>query len=424
MTKMLRFLLLLCLIYESAGREGFGPTDQEWGYSTVRPDSYMFWWLHFTTADVSNPTERPLIIWLQGGPGSSSTGYGNFAELGPLDLELKPRNTTWVQWANVLFVDNPVGTGFGYIGENGSFALNNTQIAQDFLVFMKDFYQKLPQFENIPLYIFCESYGGKMTPEIALFIYKAQKNGEIPSNLKGVGLGDGWVSPIDSVLTWAPYLLNLGLVDQDGYESIMKQAYKARDAIDREDYEQAFNLWGLIEEVVEKQTYNIDFYNVLLKPTAPIKKIGLYRSYLGDALSDIMNDLVAPALGLTHKWDDVDGGVFNALGPDFMRPVIHLVDELLDTTDLTVAVYNGQLDLIVDTPGTVNWIKEMKFKDKKLWEHAERLPFHINGFMEGYVKKYDKFAFYWVNNAGHMVPADNPSGMEYILREVTNNFEV
>ena len=33
---------------------------------------------------------------VQGGPGGSSCGFGNFEEIGPLDVELNPRNTTWV----------------------------------------------------------------------------------------------------------------------------------------------------------------------------------------------------------------------------------------------------------------------------------------------------------------------------------------
>lgn len=39
-------------------------------------------------------------------------------------------------------------------------------------------------------------------------VLQAQKAGTIKSNLKGVALGDAWVSPIDSVLTWAPFLLS------------------------------------------------------------------------------------------------------------------------------------------------------------------------------------------------------------------------
>lgn len=60
----------------------------------------MFWWLYFTTADVESKYDRPLVIWLQGGPGASSTGYGNFEEIGPLDLNLKQRNNSWVN--NIL----------------------------------------------------------------------------------------------------------------------------------------------------------------------------------------------------------------------------------------------------------------------------------------------------------------------------------
>lgn len=60
----------------------------------------MFWWMHFTKATTTH-TDRPLIFWLQGGPGSSSTGYGNFEILGPLDLAQQERNFTWVNTHNV-----------------------------------------------------------------------------------------------------------------------------------------------------------------------------------------------------------------------------------------------------------------------------------------------------------------------------------
>lgn len=45
---------------------------------------------------MSKYTEKPLVMWLQGGPGASSTGYGNFEELGPNDVNMNPRDYTWV----------------------------------------------------------------------------------------------------------------------------------------------------------------------------------------------------------------------------------------------------------------------------------------------------------------------------------------
>uniref|UniRef100_A0A6P7FN15 Retinoid-inducible serine carboxypeptidase n=1 Tax=Diabrotica virgifera virgifera TaxID=50390 RepID=A0A6P7FN15_DIAVI len=427
----MRVLVVLCIILQVVlGKRGFGPTDQEWGFSEVRPGANLFWWLHYTTADVSTPTDRPLLIWLQGGPGSSSTGYGNFEELGPLDSDLNPRNTTWVQWANVLFVDNPVGTGFGYVTSDDLYAKNNTQIATDFLEFMKDFYKQLPKFKTVPLYIFCESYGGKMAAEIALVLYQAIQKGEIESNLKGVALGDSWISPLDAELSYGPYLFNLGFIDRNGYDAIMEEAARVKKAIDKGDFDEALSLWYSMESLVEVETRGIDWYNVFTGRVSNnirgLDKQNTGASSVTDDLATIMNSKVAPALNITKEWVDQRSEVFDSLGNDFMRPVTHIVEELLNTTDLIVAVYNGQLDLIVDTPATYNWVENIAFKGKDEWEHAERIEIYnaVDYIQQGFYKRANKFAFYWVNLAGHMVPHDNPTAMEFILRDVTDNFKV
>lgn len=55
----------------------------------------MFYWLYYVGGG-EVPDGKPLVIWLQGGPGASSTSYGNFMEVGPLDLNLNKRNSSWV----------------------------------------------------------------------------------------------------------------------------------------------------------------------------------------------------------------------------------------------------------------------------------------------------------------------------------------
>ena len=192
-----------------SAKTGYGPGQQDWGFVDVRKGAHMFYWLYYTTADVANYTQRPLAIWLQGGPGASSTGYGNFEELGPVDIYGNYRNWTWVKDMNVLFIDNPVGSGFSYADNILQLTSNNKQIALDLVEFMKGFYSIHPEFETVPLHIFCESYGGKMAPEFALELYYAIQRKEIKSNLTSVALGDPWTSPIDSVLAWAPLLLNM-----------------------------------------------------------------------------------------------------------------------------------------------------------------------------------------------------------------------
>ena len=66
-----------------------------------------------------------------GRPGGSSTGFGNFEEIGPLTVDLKPRETTWLNEANLLFVDNPVGAGFSYVTDEKAYTTNVTGLLNE-----------------------------------------------------------------------------------------------------------------------------------------------------------------------------------------------------------------------------------------------------------------------------------------------------
>lgn len=66
-------------------------------------------------------------------------------------------------------------------------------------------------------------------------------------------------------------------------------------------------------------------------------------SQLGD---DILHHLKFAFLVLTGQSKQV----FENMAEDFMKPVIDIVDQLL-AANVNVTVYNGQLDLIVDTMG-------------------------------------------------------------------------
>ena len=65
-----------------------------------------------------NPDTSPVLLWLQGGPGGSSL-FGLFNEHGPFkvksDNTLEPRSTTWALTHNMIYIDNPVGTGMSLV---------------------------------------------------------------------------------------------------------------------------------------------------------------------------------------------------------------------------------------------------------------------------------------------------------------------
>ncbi|XP_015125163.1 retinoid-inducible serine carboxypeptidase [Diachasma alloeum] len=410
------------------GRKGFGPGEQEWGYIDVRPGAHMFWWLYYVTppsGEKVNVYKKPLVIWLQGGPGASSTGYGNFEELGPLDLEGNRRNYTWVNDYNVLFIDNPVGSGFSYVENTTAFATTNKQIADDLLKCMKGFLDKFPGFQKVPTYVTAESYGGKMAAELGLVWYKAQKAGSIKSNLSGVALGDSWISPMDSVMSWAPFLLSTGMIDRRGVLAIEKAAVETQRAVDEGRWRAATSLWAYTENVIVNVTGNIDFYNILEKkqPRGRTGRLlpGVRPKVDRDRmLSELMNNGVRNTLGLNVSWGLQSSEVFNILKEDFMKPVVNIVQQLTNQTNLEVFVFTGQLDLIVATLGTVEWVERM-FKDVAGWSAPPRRPVVVNNVIEGYLKEYKNFKMYWINRAGHMVPRDNPYATASMLKHLTGS---
>lgn len=60
---------------------------------------------------------------------------------------------------------------------------------------------------------------------------------------------------------------------------------------------------------------------------------------------------VKKTLKISQTWGAQAPHVFDALEEDMMKPVVHGVEKLLNDTDIIVAVYNGQYDVIVDIGG-------------------------------------------------------------------------
>lgn len=71
-------------------------------------------------------------------------------EIGP--YRLKDENTlelndgSWHEFANLLFVDNPVGTGFSYV-DTDSYVHELDEMADQFVVFLEKFYALFPEYE-------------------------------------------------------------------------------------------------------------------------------------------------------------------------------------------------------------------------------------------------------------------------------------
>uniref|UniRef100_A0A8C4IPF4 Carboxypeptidase n=2 Tax=Dicentrarchus labrax TaxID=13489 RepID=A0A8C4IPF4_DICLA len=403
---------------------------EAWNYVEVRDGAHMFWWLYYADSQSAGYKDLPLVMWLQGGPGGSGSGFGNFDEIGPLNKDLEPRKTSWVQAASVLFVDNPVGTGFSYTDRPDAYATNVATVASDMLVLLKHFFTERAEFQGVPFYIFSESYGGKMAAAISLELTKAIAQGTVKCNFAGVALGDSWISPLDSVMTWGPYLYTTSLLDDYGLAEVSSAAEAVKKAVEQQQFVKATELWSVVETVVEQNTNGVNFYNILTQepddklasirftlcfffflPLPALQTRRHIRPLHSQSLSELMNGPIRKKLGIIPQnvtWGGQAEEVFSNMAGDFMRPVVDIVDQLL-TAGVNVTVYNGQLDLIVDTMGQELWVKQLKWDglsgfNKLRWTALDDPT--SPGVTGAFYKTYKNFSFYWILKAGHMIPSD------------------
>jgi len=114
---------------------------------TPETNGNLFFW-HFQNQHIAN--KQRTVIWLNGGPGCSSED-GALMEIGPYrvndDLTLSYNEGSWSEFANLLFVDNPVGTGYSFVSTN-SYVTELTEMANQFVTFLEKYFAIFPEYEQ------------------------------------------------------------------------------------------------------------------------------------------------------------------------------------------------------------------------------------------------------------------------------------
>lgn len=112
-------------------------------------------------------------------------------------------------------------------------------------------------------------------------------------------------------------------------------------------------------------------------------------------------------------------GVEKNMEIDIMKSVAPWISELL--SNFRVLFYNGQLDVIIGYPLTVNFLKNLNFTGAAEYKTASRLQWYVDNELAGYVKKAGNLTEVLVRNAGHLVPGDQPKwAYELISKFVAN----
>ena len=322
-----------------------------------------------------------------------------------------------------------------------------------------------------PIFIFSESYGGKVAPVFGSKIVEAQSKGFLSDvKLGGVAIGDGAVSLVDSASMWPEYLFQMSQVDYQQYSAMKVMVQNMEEAYLRADYNASFFLLADLMTTIENVTDDVSLYNIAYhhQPSPSLKidvdahwrdvklmkhlqdydemtrleKKAYFRSlkkdeepsrqltvdYKGDNLMKLMDKKIRKKFGIIPRnitWGVQSIQCYISLGDELIMDVIKSVDDCL-ANGVRVIVYNGMLDLIINSAGQEKWINKLTWPSLKDYYQQERIPLYPPSLAKeqrtgAFHKAYKNFEYYWLLMSGHMVPIDVPEMSLEMVRRILNN---
>ena len=422
------------------------------GFIPIRPISnndtaQMFFW-YFPAQEPLVPN-APLVIWLQGGPGSSSM-IGLFYENGPLQFinnELFLRQESWNKHYNMLFVDNPVGTGFSFVNQikqkqlkfsndlnfpdpneysyqdcpspeieepeyRDGYCGNQAAVASDMIVFLDQFYHLFPELLESDLYLTGESYAGKYVPAIAYHIDRENINRITANNkiifpLKGLAIGNGLVDPITQIKYHSTLALSVGLVGTQDANLMDKYANLASHYICSKEWIKSEEARIDLFQIFQRASGSTNYYDFRLKNIAYDR--GAMNSFLNS--NQVKSALHIPN-NVNYSSDILVG---RNLRDDVMKSSAWYLPKLL--TKYTVLLYYGQFDFRDGGFGSTEWINNIPWRFNKEFLEANRTVWMVNDDLAGYVQEYQNLKRVDVVGCGHLCPQEQPLNTRKMLEK-------
>lgn len=392
------------------------------GYITVNESHgrALFYW--FFKSSHHHASQRPLVLWLNGGPGCSSVGNGALGELGPFFTDksgtgLVLNKNAWTKAANIIFLESPFGTGFSYTENYSDYHhLTDDLIAEDAHAFLVGWFKKFPEYAKHEFYLVGESYAGHYIPTLARVIVRENKSPHgFHIHFKGFAVGNPWTDAYSDNLGTTEFYYSHSLISDETFDTIRRNCDFQNDLpVDAESSNAMCNT--AVREADVDMT-KIDIYNVYglsCNKKNSSMQWRLYGTGLLTGAYDPCLDSVTPYLNLPSVqsalhitspvvWVGCSDVVFNNYTrADILRSMIPVYEELLKE-DLRIWVYSGDADGVVSTLGTRKWIKKLHLPVEIPW-----YAWNYKNQVGGWTQKYKGLTFASVRGAGHLVPAVKP----------------
>ncbi|KAF2249389.1 carboxypeptidase cpdS precursor [Trematosphaeria pertusa] len=414
-------------------------------------DQLYFWFFPSANPDAGDE----ITIWLNGGPGCSSL-EGFLQENGPISWQYGTPHPVYNPWnwanlTNMVWVEQPVGTGFS---QGTPTATSTEEAAQQFLGFWKNFLDTFG-LTNRKVYIAGESYAGKYIPYFADAML--ERNDTSHYDVKGILIYDPSVAS-DALLEDVPAVPFVdrweGLFNFN--KTFMADIHARADKCGYTDYidtyltfpppsklpeppssaaDEGCAIWNDIVNAVFLTNPCFDIYQVAT--TCPLlwDVLGFPGSfgYLppGEMVyfnrTEVQKAINAPV----GEWEECSNGVLDI--DTSVSSSYSVLPRVIDALDRTVVVH-GDLDFILLYNGTLLTIQNMTWGGMQGFQAAPSadfyVPYHADYSLESLSAAgvmgitHTERKLTWVQQAlsGHMVPQYQPSSgyrqLEFLLGRI------
>ena len=425
------------------------------GYLSASPRKQFHYLLHL--ADTEHDS-KPLVLWLNGGPGCSSL-YGWITENGPMmyhkNKTFSKNEYSWNKEANMLYIESPGEVGFSFINSNldSDLEINDDITAKENFNALLSFFLKFPEYKGREFYISGESYAGVYIPMLAYEIINYNKL--VPEdnriNLKGILVGNGLAdNDCDDITARLDYAFSHHFMS---YETRLKYIeYCIKNFTNNPCLDIIHKSWNLLDKINIYNIYEdcdlptttegeIDYYsNYFIKSSWTFKdlkvkqnmmrsKIRLLSEEEGDVklqcfndkfMTDYFNDDEVKKnlhVNMTKHWGMCSNKIFKNYKTQYKASI--WAYPTLIKNNIRILIFNGDADLSVPFNGNIRWIESLKLDVEEPWRKWR--AFGEKNNISGYVTKYKGLTFCTVKGAGHEVPRYRPKEAYYMFKQFLNN---
>ncbi|KAI0832723.1 alpha/beta-hydrolase [Trametes gibbosa] len=374
-----------------------------------------------------------IIFWLNGGPGCSSFD-GLMMEVGPWRVDgnggLKTVEGGWEEYATVVYIDQPAGTGFSYAPSN-KFDHELPEASAHFVEFLRNFYRVFPEYKDVDAYIAGESYAGQYIPYFADAILNSKLN--IP--LKGAAIGNGWTDARSQYPSYLDYAVKHGIIEtsSDAYKNGKDITDRCMQELDKYTNVEPVHVdlcENVMMTVIAGKNHEVDgkpkclnIYDVRLEDDQP--QCGMnWPPDLDDVYKYLARRDVVSAIHASNvpgTWVECRSRVHAEFSTRKSNSSITVLPRVLER--IPVMLFVGDQDMICNYVGIESMIQSMHWNGETGLGKVQTQAWTVDGTQAGTWVGSRNLTYVKIFNASHMVGFDVPHVThDMILRFMGVNF--